>query len=76
MASSDEEPIRAIQAPKAEISHAESAKELKEPLPLSKRGSAQLATAPARKPKYGGLPTFHLQLEGLGGKKLAAVWVT
>ncbi|KAL3153013.1 Hexokinase-3 [Trebouxia sp. C0009 RCD-2024] len=75
MAGSEEEPITSVQATKGVISQVNSDQDLKEPV-LTKRGSAPLATAPEPKPRYVGLPTFDLHLEGLGGKKLAAVWVT
>lgn len=75
MASSEGGPPRSIEAAKAKPGHVKSDQDLKEPL-LTKRGSTQLATSSAPQLKYGGLPAFHLHPEGLGGKKLAAVWVT
>lgn len=73
MASSSEEPTRSIEPAKA-VTDAPNYQNGKEPL-LLKPISPPVPEASARKLKYGGLPAFHLPPEGLGGKKLAAVWV-
>ena len=75
MASSKAELTRPAEAAKAEADHAQTDKDVKEPL-LSKRSSGQLATVPIPRPSTSGLPAFHLPPEGLGGVRLAAVWVT
>ena len=69
MASSDEAATKSIVP-----AQTESDQGLREPL-NSKHGSAQVPAALARKLTIGRLPAFHLPPEGLGGKKLAAVWV-
>lgn len=73
MASSEEEPTRSIEPAKVVVD-TKNDQGVKEPL-LAKPVTPPVAAASAPKLKYGGLPAFHLPPEGLGGKKLAAIWV-
>ena len=72
MASSEEEPTKSIEPAKAvvDVNKDQDVKAL-----LPKLISPPVAAPSAPKLTYGGLPAFHLPPEGLGGKKLAAVWV-
>ena len=72
MASSEEETTRSIEPAKA-VMGAKNDQDVKEPL-LPK--APPVSAASALKLTYGGLPAFRLPPEGLGGKKLAAAWVT
>lgn len=73
MTGSEEEPTRSSEPAKVEVD-AKKDQDVKEPL-LPRLISPPVAAASAPKLTYGGLPAFRLPPEGLGGKKLAAVWV-
>lgn len=74
MATSKEEPPKSIEPSKALVA-AGKTEDVQKDL-VSTIGSAPVAPTSLSKLTYGGLPAFHLPAEGLGGKKLAAVWVT
>ena len=75
MASSKADTSTPAEPAKVDADRAVTDQDVKEPL-LSKRASGQLAAVPIPRGSNSGLPAFHLPPEGLGGIRLAAVWVT
>ena len=72
MASSKGETIRPAEPAKADNGR-QAHPEVKEPL-LAVRGSEIIPSA--TRASTSGLPAFHLAPEGMGGVRLAVVWVT
>ena len=74
MASSKDDPVAAAEPANTDDDRAKTEGDLQDP-PLLKRNPTQVATTLVPRPTYSGLPAFHLPPEGLGGVRLAAVWV-